>query len=198
MNKMPEGTYTTHWKILGMGTEAGHICTWRCELSCRDWQWWEKAYFSLLSLLLFAWLRRISILNHNCGEAHAHLTPTYVNSISPKTVNYERTQTAGIMKVAGLKCSLSFVQSLEPSGRHTWQSRRRYLSLQDGAIGKGSWVLEQANGRWEEVFNIKGILLGIFLVAFYKMKRKGEFIIRRLWSWALVLSEACLVDTKCC
>lgn len=116
MNKMPEGTYTTHWKILGIGTEAGHICTWRCELSCRDWQWWEKAYFSLLSLLLFPWLRHISILNHNCGEAHAHLTPTYVNPFLPRPSTMRERKLPILWKRLGWNVrSPSFSRSSRPS-----------------------------------------------------------------------------------
>jgi hypothetical protein len=49
-----------------------------------------------------------------------------------------------------------------------------------------------------ECLNIKDIRLGIFLVAFYKIKMKGEFIIKRLWSCSLVLSETCLLDSKWC
>lgn len=106
--------------------------------------------------------------------------------------------TVNIRKVAGMKCLLSHVWSLEPPKGHPWQSHTRDFSLQDGSFRKGSWVLEQDNGKWKEVFTIKDILLGIFLVAFYKMKMKGEFIIERLWSCSLVLSKTCLLDTKCC
>lgn len=134
----------------------------------------ERHAFLFWVVLLFPWLRHISVLNHNCGKAYTHLTPTYVNSISLKTARSERMQPSILWKLAGLTCWLSCGQSLEPAKGHIWQSRRRNLSLQDGAFRKGSWVLEQANGKWNEVFNIKDILLGIFLVAFYKMRWKGN------------------------
>lgn len=76
----------------------------------------ERHTFLLWVVLLFPWLRHISILNHNCGKAHTHLTPTYVNSISPKTARYERMQPSILWKwLAWNVCSPMFSHLSHPS-----------------------------------------------------------------------------------
>lgn len=78
---------------------TGRFLAWRLrrgtfahgDMSCRAMIGSDERHaFLFWVALLFPWLRHISILNHNCGKAHTHLT--YVNSISPKTARYERTQ----------------------------------------------------------------------------------------------------------
>lgn len=119
------------------------------------------------------------------GNAHTHLTLMYVNSISPNTLSYERTQPSVFWKWLSQNVCFPVLSHLSSSSDIFDKAEQEIYPFNMEHFAREAEFWSKLMVSWMKYSNIKGIILGIFLVAFHKIKMNEEFIIKGQWSCSL-------------
>lgn len=146
--------------------------------------------FLLWIMLLCPWMKHILVLNHNYRKCPHPFHPNRCKFHFSQDSQRWENATVNIMKVARLTRLPSAVLSHLSSSGDTFDKAEQEIypfSMEHFTREAEFWSRLMVSPM--SFLNIKGIMLGIFLVAFHNIKMKWEFTIKVLLVLLIILKR---------